>query len=55
MFATSVINQYVMTVGCEFVREVSMRISKLYGGCFHELVEKLFLVYVFSSFCDSFC
>jgi hypothetical protein len=47
MFATSVINQYVMTVRCEFVREVSMRISKLYGGCLHELVEKLLLVYVF--------
>jgi len=46
MCATSDINQYVMTVGCEFVREVKMRISKFYDGYFHELVEKLFLVYV---------
>jgi hypothetical protein len=35
-----------MTVRCELVREVTMRISELCDGCLHELVEKLLLVYV---------
>jgi hypothetical protein len=43
-----------MTVRCEFVREVKMRISKFYDGCFHELVEKYFLSKLFSIFSDSF-
>jgi len=43
MCATSVINQDEMTVRCEFVNEAKMRISKFYDGCFHELVEKLFV------------
>lgn len=44
--AMCAINQNVISVWCEYIRDARIRISTIWDDCFHELVEKLFFVRV---------